>query len=347
MLKIGLVSPFPQEKDGIAIYSDNLLKGLNEKRSHIITIGMKGNKADYTIEFKSFFLKKKLEKIIKKERLNLIHIQYVATLFGKYNLNLNLINSLTLSVPVIVTLHEVQYSTKGLKNKIVSRIEKEIIKIAKRIIVHTPNQKQFLEHKYKTSKITYINQGLNLHPLKKKTSKNIIFFGMISQGKGLKYLIRAMQYLPDYNLMIAGRFVNTKIEKNIKNELRKSKTNNIKTNFGWIDELKKEKYYKNSDLVVLPYIWAPYQSAIMQDAISWSLPLVVTDIGALKEMINQFRLGEVVKAENPKAIAKGINTVFKNYDKYKKGIKKYRKIANWQVVAEKHFRIYNHMIQHN
>jgi glycosyltransferase involved in cell wall biosynthesis len=344
MLKIGLISPYIPEKDGIAIYSDNLLNGLSKKRRQLITIGMKGNKTDYTVDFKSFSLKKELEKIIKKEKLSLIHIQYVATLFGKYNLNLNLINALTLPIPVIVTLHEVQYSTKGLKNKILSCIENEIIKKANKVIVHTSNQKKFLEKKYKTNKITHIYQGLNLHSLKRKTNKNIIFFGMISQGKGLKYLIKAMQYLPDYNLTIAGRFVNRKIEKNIKNELKKTKLNNLKIDFGWINELKKEKYYMNSDLVVLPYIWAPYQSAIMQDAISWGLPLVVTDVGALNEIVRQFKLGEIVKVKNPKAIAEGIKIVFKNYDEYKGGITKYRKAANWSIVAEKHFKLYKNTI---
>jgi hypothetical protein len=123
MLKIGLVSPFLPEKDGIAIYSDNLLKGMEKNKKHIITIGRKGSKSDYITDFKSFSLKKDLKKIIKKEKLSLIHIQYVPTLFGKYNLNYNLIKSLDLPIPIIVTLHEVHYSNKGLRNKTLTAIE--------------------------------------------------------------------------------------------------------------------------------------------------------------------------------------------------------------------------------
>ncbi len=367
MLKIGLLSPFLPEKDGIAIYSDNLLKGLGEDRKHIVAIGRRGSEADYIINFKSFSLKKNLERIIKKENLDLIHIQYVPTLFGKYNLNYNLINALNLSIPTIVTLHEVHYSSKGIRNKILACIEKNIIKKADKIIVHTPKQKEFLEKKYKTNKIVMIYHGLRLNKIsksfekqsfgnkvfskrfsnrlekrsfsKRKNKKNILCFGLISHGKGIPYLIKAMKYLPDYNLTIVGKFVDEKTKKEVAGALKKSGSQ-IKTDFRWIDEKNKERYYQEANIVVLPHIWAPYQSGILHNAVAWGLPVVAKKVGALYEMVELFKFGEIVKPKNPSALAKGIGKVFENYSKYKKGIVKYRRIANWQEVAHQHLNLY-------
>jgi len=67
MLKIGLLSPFPPEKDGIAIYSDNIIRGLKDKKQ-IIKIGRKGSKADYIVDFKSFSLKKKFRRNHQKRK---------------------------------------------------------------------------------------------------------------------------------------------------------------------------------------------------------------------------------------------------------------------------------------
>ena len=103
-MKIGLLSPFLPEKDGIAIYSNNILKGLGKNKKYIITIGRKGSNADYIVNFKSFSLKNKLKEIIKKEGLDAIHIQYVASFFSKYFFNYNLIMALCLPTPTIVTL---------------------------------------------------------------------------------------------------------------------------------------------------------------------------------------------------------------------------------------------------
>ncbi len=344
MLKIGLLSPFLPEKDGIAIYSNNILRGLGKGNKHIIKIGRKGSDADYIVNFCSFSLKKKLEKIIKKENLSLIHVQHVATLFSKYFLNQNLIKVLDLSVPVVVTLHEVYYSDKGTRNKILAYIEKQIVKKADMIIVHTQKQKYFLTKKYKTDKIGCIYHGLRLNKMHKRTNKNILCFGMISPEKGVKYLIKAMGYLPDCKLTIAGKFVSQKSEREVKQALRLSKAN-IKTDFGWIKEEKKVKYYQNADLVVLPYTWAPYQSGILHNAVSYGLPVVVTRVGALWEMADKFKFGEIIKPKSPIAIAQGIKKVFKNYKKYRKGIVNYRNAANWPKIAYEHLELFKKVVK--
>lgn len=69
MLKSRIIKPFPPEKDGIAIYSDNLLSGFGKNRKHIVTIGRKGSRANYIIDFKSFSLKKRVRKNNNKRKI--------------------------------------------------------------------------------------------------------------------------------------------------------------------------------------------------------------------------------------------------------------------------------------
>ena len=65
-MKVGFVSKFPEQEDGIAIYSASLCDKLEEAGVEIIKIGdLKSTSAKYKIDFKSFFLKGELAKIAK------------------------------------------------------------------------------------------------------------------------------------------------------------------------------------------------------------------------------------------------------------------------------------------
>jgi hypothetical protein len=89
-MRIGMVSKFPEEKDGIAIYSENLCNAIGD----VVRIGDLGStSADYRINFKSLLLGTKLAEIIRKEKLDILHIQYIAAgeYFGKYTLNMPVI----------------------------------------------------------------------------------------------------------------------------------------------------------------------------------------------------------------------------------------------------------------
>ena len=146
-LKIGMLLKLPPEKGGIATTYIGLIEAIKDKVD-LVTIGAPGSKADYRIKFNSFSLKKNLKKIIKKEKPDLLHIHHIVPYYGRYTFNLNFLSALSLKIPVITTLHEVQYSSKGWKNKILAWIEKKIVKKSDMIIVHTPNQRIYLKERY-------------------------------------------------------------------------------------------------------------------------------------------------------------------------------------------------------
>ncbi|MDA1196496.1 MAG: glycosyltransferase family 4 protein [Nanoarchaeota archaeon] len=338
MVKVGLVSPFSPEKDGIALYSANLYVGASKK--NIIRIGRIKGGCEYVVDFTSFSLKSKIERIIAKEKLDVVHFEYVASLFGKYSLNLAFLHALSLSVPTVVTLHEVHYTGSGMRHRLLSMLEKKIVSKSSLIIVHSPRQKSFLEKKYGASNIRCIYHGLwSKQASSTVKSKEILFMGMISQAKGVPDLIAAMDYLEGYSLTIAGRMVDDATETSVANALKGS-ASKITTHFGWVEEKEKEALFKRAAVCVLPYTWAPYQSGVLHNALSFQVPVVVTDVGALPEIVADFECGEVVAARDIKGLAEGIRKVASHRDSYLKGISRYQKKADWKVVASEHFDVY-------
>ncbi len=343
-MKIGMLSKFGED-DGIAIYSDSLVKSLRTHGVEVTTIGDEASKSDYRISLKSFFLRKEIEKIIVKEKLDLIHIQYIAarSYYGLHTLNLNLLQALRQKVPVIVTMHEVHYSAYGIKALLVKKLEKEVIGKASAVIVFTNSQRNFINKSYK-KRSEVIRMGVSLHPLHEKKGKRLLFFGLVCEAKGIEYMIGAMDNLEGHSLTIAGKVVSTKYAEKLLVLMKKAANRSIIADFGWVPEGRKHEYFDGSDILVLPYVSAPYQSAVLHDAVSFGLPVVVTMTGPISEIVQEFSLGEVVPPRDSFALAQAVRKVDKNYASYQAGIKRYRKEAEWGRVALKHVDVYRSLI---
>ena len=146
-----------------------------------------------------------------------------------------------------------------------------------------------------------------------------------------------MKMLPEFKLNIVGSFTDKKHEMKIRKMT--ANTPNITTRFGWVSNDERWKHFREADILALPYIQAQYQSGPLHNAVSAGIPVIVTRTGALYEMVENFRFGEIVE-KSPEAIAEGIRRAMTNYDKYKKGLAEYRKEANWKKVAERHLELY-------
>src|SRR3989338_1966215 len=343
-MKVGFVCRFPPEKDGIGETYVHLVNELR-KSITIITIGTRKSGSDYRINLESFSLKKKLAEIVRKESLDALHIQYIAPFYGKFTLNINLLNALNLKIPIVTTLHEVQYSLNGLKKKILCAIEKRIIKKSDVITVHTPMQGEFLSKKYAAKNIECVYMGIcqkELHPRRKN---NILFFGILSKLKGLDYLIDAMKSLPECNLRIVCSMPDKSLAEYrdyLQGRINTEKISNIElVSREWFTQEEKHSHYQWADVVALPYVWGDYQSAVMTDAVAYGLPVIVTKVGAIWEMAERFKCGAIINTENSDEISNGIKLVFADYDKYRKGILEYRKVADWKSISKRYIQIYN------
>jgi glycosyltransferase involved in cell wall biosynthesis len=82
------------------------------------------------------------------------------------------------------------------------------------------------------------------------------------------------------------------------------------------------KYYKVSDLVILPYRSAT-QSGILNVAYGFLKPVVVTNVGGLSEFVEDKKSGIIINPDSPEEITNGVVEYFRLKDQvdFEKNIK--------------------------
>lgn len=165
----------------------------------------------------------------------------------------------------------------------------------------------------------------------------ILFFGFIRDYKGLDILLNAMgeQILDDLpvKLIVAGEFYSS--EQPYFNIIReKGLGNKIVLHTKFIPNDKVATYFCASDLVVQPYKDAT-QSGVTQVAYHFDIPMVVTNVGALPEMVPNNVAGIVVKPDAQK-VARAIHRFFsKNMaEELISGLQSQKERFSWSRLTE-------------
>ena len=131
--------------------------------------------------------------------------------------------------------------------------------------------------------------------------KNILFFGLIRTYKGLDILLEAFGKLPeDYQLIIAGEPYGS-FDKYQEIIDRLPGKDRIFMDLKYIKDSEVTDYFSAADVAVLPYRSAT-QSGISSVSYHFEVPMIVTDVGGLKETIGDRGTGLVASEGTPEAI---------------------------------------------
>lgn len=162
--------------------------------------------------------------------------------------------------------------------------------------------------------------------------KYMLFFGIIRQYKGLDILLEAfadnrLQH-QNLKLIVAGEFYedsNPYHELIIKHKLQDSII--LHTNF--IPDNEVVNYFCASDIIVQPYKNAT-QSGVTQIAYHFEKPMLVTNVGGLKEIIPNNKVGYVCEP-NTKAVSDCLFDFFANKkeDEFINGVKAEKSKYSW------------------
>ena len=173
----------------------------------------------------------------------------------------------------------------------------------------------------------------------KISNKNVIlFFGLIRDYKGLDLLINSVKYLnnrvSDLKVLVVGE--NYESMSKYYDLIDKA---NLKDKFlfdlQFVEEHNTAKYFISSDIVILPYKTAS-QSGIISLAYNFNRPVVVTDVGGLKEYIVENKTGFIVNPDE-KDLSDKINYFFENklFEEMSLFIKNYKEKFSWKNFEEK------------
>jgi glycosyltransferase involved in cell wall biosynthesis len=169
----------------------------------------------------------------------------------------------------------------------------------------------------------------------KPGKKVILFFGFIREYKGLDLLIAAMQFLPeDCELVIAGEvYGDFQRYENLIKEY--SLSDRIYLHTRYIPDQEVPVFFSAADVCVLPYR-SGTQSGIATISYHFNLPVIITNVGGLKEMVEDEKTGLVVKENSPESIGQAIRKYFEKEMKEKliPSIQEYKTTHSWERLAE-------------
>lgn len=139
--------------------------------------------------------------------------------------------------------------------------------------------------------------------------KNILFFGLIRKYKGLDILLDAFAGLGDeYQLIIAGEPYGS-FDDYQRQIDASGAADRIKVFPEYIKDSEVKTYFSAADVTVLPYRSAT-QSGISSVSYHFELPMIVTDVGGLKETIGDRGTGLVAEEVSVECIRKEIVSFF-------------------------------------
>lgn len=227
---------------------------------------------------------------------------------------------------------------------------------SKQIFVHGRRLKEQMIEEYNlpSRKIHVIPIGEhNVAPFRKYEKQNvkieentILFFGRIWEYKGLEYLIKAepliTEAIPDAKIIIAGAGENFKKYEN----MMVNRDQFIVYNYR-IPYEEGVVLWQKCSLVVLPYIEAS-QSGVVPVAYGFKKPVVVSNVGAIPEIVDDGITGLIVEPRDSHALAEATIRLLKDKSLRIKmgeaGYEKLKRDLSWDKIAEKTIQVYKKTI---
>jgi D-inositol-3-phosphate glycosyltransferase len=255
-------------------------------------------------------------------------------------------------MPLVVTIHDVEphYDRFAARRSFIMRN----MQISHRLIVHYQDGKKHLVDNWGIdgNRIDVIPHGImpidsdkSVHQARESLNlpadrRIILFFGSIRPNKGLDILLKSMDIIrrhqPKVLLVIAGelpRGMSFIPYQQIIKELNLSQY--VRSLNHFIPDNQVDAFFAASDIVAMPYMKFHSQSGVLMRACAHKKPVVVSDIGAMGEIVSSNNIGLVVEPAKPDLLGKAIINVLDNQAKYISGYAPEMETKyNWTNIAE-------------
>mgnify|MGYP005767307985 CR=1 FL=1 len=338
MKKILMCGSARTEKGGINSVIDQLMNHKwddNLEFSYLAT-----HKSGNNITKILFFINayKQLKRLIKKNSFDIIHIHmsyngsfyrkyYVAKLCKKNNKK------------IIIHLHGSEFKdfynfgNRRRKNMIV-----ELFSIADCTIVLGHDWEKFIKSIALSANVKVVNNAVKLPEYKDRIRHDkctFLFLGALIKRKGVIDLLEALKKINmhSYKLVIAGA---GEEEALLKQFCEKNNMNNCVEFLGWIDNNYKPKLFEKVDVMVLPSYNEGLPIAILE-ALSFGLPIISTDVGSIKEAVENKKNGFLFRPGDIVALKESLEILINDIDLWKSFSISSRRIAEEKFSENRFF----------
>jgi len=290
-------------------------------------------------------------RFLKAQKPDIIVLQWWTSSVAHMQLLLKIFAGLLNKPKIIIEFHEVvdPFEESILPIRLYSKITGKLLrKNLDAYITHSESDKELVAKRYSISpeKIHVIPHGLydqygELLDIKEarrnlsiKDDFVILSFGLIRKYKGTPYLIRAFEQLPPKILEKSRLLIVGEIWEDRKELLDQIKASPFHDKITLIDEYvpdeKVNLYFSAADVVVLPYLRAS-QSGIAHIAMSFGKPVVVSEVGGLKESMANYEGTFFVPPADIDSIREAILSQFGERKHYEAPDQKWDRIINCYI----------------
>ena len=242
-----------------------------------------------------------------------------------------------------------------LPSTFMNRISKLVLKNGDVIIALTEDMKRGMQ-KFYDRDILVLSNGIDFERFKNLSregirkrlkinddEKIITFVGTLHSIKGVKYLIKAMEFIikrdKSIKLMLVGDGEDREELESLVEEL------DLKECIKFVGKVQNEdipQYMVASDVFVLPSLSEGFPVAILE-AIASGLPIITTKVRGLPEIVKDGENGFLVEPKNPKEIAEKVLLILEDEElreiikrRNKEKVKEY----TWEGVVERLEQVY-------
>ena len=177
----------------------------------------------------------------------------------------------------------------------------------------------------------------------------VCYVGGIARIRGIKEIVKAMQFTNSIKLNLAGSFSEKDVEKEVKSYNGWKKVNEL----GFLNRVEIANVYKNSKAgLVTLYPIVNYIDALpvkMFEYMASGIPVISSNIKLWQEIVEGNECGICVNPMNPKEIAQAISFIISNPKKAQKmgesGRRAVEQKYNWGVEEKKLYKLYEDLLK--
>jgi glycosyltransferase involved in cell wall biosynthesis len=353
MKKVGILSSFPPNRDGIAPATRYHAEGLKNTDWQPVVLA-DSKRADIEIDRRSPFIWRSVRDAIAKEGLDLLHFHHTLTLYRLGGLFLPPIGN---RVPVVGSFHELRHTWPEkpyyARQAVAHQVENALVKWTDASIVHTEKDERKLSQRFPSKRIEGIPLG---NPVREaeppEKVENLLIFGFIHSNKDIKTVIESMDLQKNRKLVVAGNPSDDHGDEGgqIKRiEKHAEERENVELRLRWIPEEDKDKLFQWADTVVIPYLYGTSEatreagdSGTLREAMSYNTPVVTSTTQVFEETMENFQVGKTT-ALTPQAVAASIDEIEADLTKVLDELERYREENSWNKVANRYAELYDEL----